>query len=193
MTDEQTNEAPAKRPPGRPRKTPSHVKRTPVHQGRGIDDGQDPLDNFEYRPYESQDVLAIDADTVRSIEREWGYSLLWVMYECAGKPFPDRVNWRKRNGYADVRKENFGGCLAHMADKDGRITKEGLVLMARPMQIQRMAQAHDERAAKNAIEQMKRSHMTEGVDVPMPEGGKHPSALAKNRHQQSFEPFKMPD
>jgi hypothetical protein len=192
MTDEQTNEA---RPPGRPRKAPSHVKRQPMRKPmrRGDDDGQDPLENFEYRPYEQDNPLAIDPDIVRGIEREWGFSLLWVMFECNGKPFPDRVNARKRNGYADVRRGNFGGSLDYLCDKDGRITKEGLILMARPVQIQRMAEQHEKRAAKGAIEQMKQSHATEGVDVPMPEGGKHPSALAKNRHQQSFEPFKIPD
>jgi hypothetical protein len=196
MTDEQTSsEAPATKRPGRPRGTTKkrNAVREPVHQGRGHDDGQDPLENFEYRPFEAQDVLAIDHDTVRSIRDEWGFSLLWVMYETMGKPFPDRVNWRKRNGYAEIHKGNFGGLLDHLCDKDGRIVKEGLVLMARPVQIQRMAEAHDKRAAKEAVTQMQKSHMTDGVDVSMPDGGRHPSALAKNRHQQSFEPLKVPD
>jgi hypothetical protein len=192
MSDEQQQPeaTPAKRGPGRPKK--SNAKRQPQHEPvhRGRDDEPDVLENFEYRPFEAQDALAIDMDTVLSIEREWGYSLLWVMFECAGKPFPDRVSWRKRNGYAEVHRGNFNGALDHLCDKDGRITKEGLILMARPTQIQRMAEAHEERAAKHAIEQMKRSHMEEGVDV---KGGDHPSALAKNRHRQTFEPVKIPD
>jgi hypothetical protein len=200
MTDEQQPETTtAKRPPGRPKgsikrrnanRAPMHE---PVHQGRTGGDEPDMMENFEYKPFEAQDALAIDFDTVLSIEREWGYSLLWVMFECVGKPFPDRVNWRKRNGYAEVTKGNFDGALDHLCDKDGRITKEGLVLMARPVQIQKMAQAHEERAAKHAIEQMKRSHMEEGVDVSMPGGGKHPGARAKNMHRQTFEPVKIPD
>jgi hypothetical protein len=164
-----------------------------VHRGRGDDDGQDPLENFEYRPYEQHNPLAIDPDIVRGIEREWGFSLLWVMFECNGQPFPDRVNARKRNGYADVHKGNFGGALDHLCDKDGRITKGGLILMARPTQIQRMAEAHEKRATEQAVSQMKASHQLEGVNVSMPGGGDHPSALAKNRHKQTFEPFKIPE
>jgi hypothetical protein len=81
----------------------------PTHRGRGSDDGQDPLQGFEYRPYEAENPLSIDPDIVRSIEREWGYSLLWVCYECNGKPFPNLVSACKRNGYAEVKKGNFGG------------------------------------------------------------------------------------
>jgi len=92
-----------------------------------------------------------------------------------------------------VKKGNFGGTLDHLCDKDGRITKEGLVLMARPIEIQRMAQAHEEKQAKDAIERMKAAHAEEGVDVSMPGGGKHPGARAKNMHRQTFEPVKIPD
>jgi hypothetical protein len=89
MTNEtQTDTETAKRPPGRPKgakgkpKLPP-VHRDPVHRGahhRAADDGQDPLDNFEYRPFEQENFLSIDPDICRSIEREWGYSLLWVCY-----------------------------------------------------------------------------------------------------------------
>jgi hypothetical protein len=81
-----------------------------------------------------------------------------------------------------------------MADKhDGGIRHEGLVLMARPVEIQRLAKHHDDRAGKNAIEQMKASHAEEGLaGVSMPEGNSA-VARAKNRHQQSFEPFKIPE
>jgi hypothetical protein len=189
MSNEQADETTAKRPPGRPKgaKTKRSTERAPVHKGAhsSDDDGQDPLDGFEYRPYEQDNPLSIDPDIVRGIEREWGYSLLWVCFECNGKPFPNLVSARKRNGYAEVRRGNFGGALDHLCDKDGRIVREGLVLMARPMEIQRMAVAHDVRAAKAAIENMRRSHAEEGVPV---EGGDHPSALAKNRHRQNFEP-----
>jgi hypothetical protein len=195
MTDEQQPETTTKRGPGRPKKSNAkrQPQRQPVHQGRNGDDESDVLQNFEYRPFEAQDALAIDFDTVLSIEREWGYSLLWVMFECCGKPFPDRINWRRRNHYAEVKKGNFGGTLDHLCDKDGRITKEGLVLMARPIEIQRMAQAHEEKQAKDAIERMKAAHAEEGVDVSMPGGGKHPGARAKNMHRQTFEPVKIPD
>jgi hypothetical protein len=191
MSDEQQAETPTKRPPGRPRKAPPHVKRQPVHKGRssGDDDGQNPFENFEYRPFEQENSLSIDKDIVRGIEKEWGYSLLWVAYEVNGKPFPSLVSARKRNGYAEVKKGNFGGALDHMADKnDGGIRHEGLMLMARPCEIQRMAKAHDDRAAKAAIENMRRSHSEEGLSgISMP-GGNDPVARRKNAHRQTFEP-----
>jgi hypothetical protein len=152
-------------------------------------DDPDPLENFECRPYEQDNPLAIDPEIVRGIEREWGFSLLWVCFEAGGKPFPDRVNARKRNGYAEVKRGNFGGALDHMCDKhDGGIRHEGLMLMARPMEIQRIAKAHDDRAAKAAIENMRRSHSEEGLSgVSMP-GGNDPVARKKNTHRQTFEP-----
>jgi hypothetical protein len=198
MTDEQDtgSEVPAKRQPGRPRGSTKRrtVAREPMHRGPRHDDGQDPLEGFEYRPHEHENPLSIDLGIVRSIEREWGYSLLWVCFEAAGKPFPALVNTRKRNGYCEVRKGNFGGCLDHMCDKnDGGIRHEGLVLMARPMQIQRMAQAHDKRAAKDAIAQMQASHKLEGVSgITMPEGNVA-HARAKNTHKRSFEPGPIPE
>src|SRR6516225_315514 len=115
MSDEQQTETSEKRSPGRPKGSKTK-RREPVHRGahRDDDDGQDPLDNFEYRPYEQDNPLAIDPEIVRGIEKEWGYSLLWVCYECNGKPFPNLVSARKRNGYADVVKGNFNGALDHL-------------------------------------------------------------------------------
>jgi len=75
-----------------------------------------------------------------------------------------------------------------MCDKDGRIHKEGLVLMGRPLQIERKAKAHDARMAQAAVSQMKSSHQLEGVSgVTMPEGN-NAAARAKNVHRQTYEP-----
>jgi hypothetical protein len=195
MSDEQQAETTEKR--GRPKGSrdkpkPPPVRRDPVHRGahhRADDDGQDPLDGFEYRPYTQDNPLSIDPDIVRGIERDWGYSLLWVCYENCGKPTPNLVSARQKNGYAPVTKGNFGGALDFMCDKhDGGIRHEGLMLMARPTQIQRMAEAHDKRAAKAAVDHMKASHQVEGLNVSMPGGGDHPSALRQNRHRSTFEP-----
>jgi hypothetical protein len=195
MTDETQAETSTKRSPGRPRKAPSHVKRQPVHKPmRSGGDEPDIMEGFEYKPFEQENPLSIDADIVKSIEREWGYSLLWVCYEANGKPFPQLVSSRKRNGYAEVKRGNFGGALDHMCDKhDGGIRHEGLMLMARPMEIQRIAKAHDDRAAKAAIENMRRSHSEEGLSgISMP-GGNDPVARKKNAHRQTFEPGPIPE
>jgi hypothetical protein len=197
MSDEPAQATETKRSPGRPKgaKTkPRKIEREPLRQplhepmhGRADDER---LENYEFTPYEAHDALHIDIDTVRMIRDEYGYSLMWIVHEAAGKPFPDLVNARRRNGFGYVTRGNFGGALDFMSDKDGRIAKEGLVLMARPYQIEQKARAHDRKQALGAIDQMKRSHMDEGVNVP---GGDHPSALAKNRHRQTFEPVKIPD
>jgi hypothetical protein len=201
MSNDQT-EATEKRSPGNPRgpKTkpkPPPVRRDPVHRGahRGDADGQDPLDNFEYRPFEQENALAIDPEIVRGIRDDWGYCLLWVCYEVTGRPFPQLVNARQRNGYAPVTKGNFGGCLDYLTDKhDGGIRHEGLMLMARPVEIEHMAKAHDKRAAKAAIENMRRSHAEEGVSGVTIPGGNDPAALRQNRHRQTFEPLpKIPE
>src|SRR5215469_3840411 len=96
MSDEQADtETTAKRPPGRPKGSKTKrrtVAREPIHKGAHHgrdDDGQDPLEGFEYRPYEQENPLSIDPDIVRAIEREWGYCLLWVCFEANGKPFPN--------------------------------------------------------------------------------------------------------
>ena len=195
MSDQQSEPATEKR--GRPKGSrdkpkPPPVRRDPVHRGahhRAADDGQDPLDNFEYRPYEQDNPLSIDPDIVRSVERDWGFSLLWVCYENCGKPTPNLVSARIKNGYAPVKRGNFDGALDHMCDKhDGGIRHEGLMLMARPIEIQRMAEAHDKRAARGAIENMRRSHAEEGLsNISMPEGNSG-SALRQNRHRTSYEP-----
>src|SRR5262249_49559202 len=123
MSDEQADTETTKRSPGRPKGSKTKrrsVAREPLHRGPHYDDGYgDRLENFEFTPFEATNPLSIDADTVRSIRDEYGFSLMWVVHECAGKPFPDLVNARKRNGFAEVRAENFGGMLAHMADKSG--------------------------------------------------------------------------
>jgi hypothetical protein len=191
MSDEQQAEPTEKRSPGRPKGAKTKPK-PPPHRGashRGDDDGQDPLDNFEYRPFEAENPLSIDSEIVRGIERDWGYSLLWVAYEVNGKPFPQLVSARQRNGYAPVTKGNFGGALDFMCDKhDGGIRHEGLMLMARPMEIQRIATAHDKHAADAAITNMRRSHADEGLsNISMPEGN-NAAARAKNRHKSTFEP-----
>jgi hypothetical protein len=180
-----------KRSPGRPRGSTSkrRVKPPPPQREPHHDDGHgDILEGFEYRPFERDNPLAIDPDIVRGIERDWGYSLLWVCYENCGKPTPNLVSARVKNGYAPVTRGNFGGALDFMADKhDGGIRHEGLMLMARPTEIQRQADAYKKRAAKAAVDHMKASHQVEGLNVSMPEGNSA-SALRQNRHRSTFEP-----
>jgi hypothetical protein len=190
MSDEQQAETAGKRSPRRPRGSRTskrHIK-PPPHRG-SHSGSDDVLEGFEYKPFEQENPLSIDADIVRGIERDWGYSLLWVCFENCGVPTPNLVSARVKNGYAPVQRGNFGGALDHMCDKrDDGIRHSGLMLMARPTQIEEMARRHDKRAAKAAVDHMKASHQAEGLNVSMPGGGDHPSALRQNRHRSTFEP-----
>ena len=80
--------------------------------------------------------------------------------------------------------------MDHLCDRDGYIRRDGLLLEGLPIQIYEMARAHRDRAAKDAVQQMKRSHSTEGVPV---EGGRHESALRHNKHRQTFEKIEIPE
>ena len=83
--------------------------------------------------------------------------------------------------------------LDYLCDREGRIVKGGLVLMARPYQIDDMARSYERKAAKRAIEDMKRKHSDEGVNVSMPGGGRDPLAREHNQHRTSYEPFVIPE
>jgi hypothetical protein len=201
-SEAQPIKAKAKRRAGRPKKKinvdraplrePLHEPlREPLHGG-DPDNDIDPIAGFEFKPYEAKSSQHIDREIIQAIERDYGYSLLWVTYEVAGKPFPEFVIARQRNRFAKVKRGNFGGLLDHMCDRDDLVTVTGSVLMGRPIQIETMARKYDKRMAKHAVEQMKTSHKTQGVDVPMP-GANTPETLARNRHRQSFEPFRADD
>jgi hypothetical protein len=173
-----------KRSPGRPRGSTSkrHVKPPPQ---RKPDFDPDYLENFEYSPDDAPDRLGIDKDILTAIKQDWGYITRWICFECMGQPTPDHVSLRMRNGFAEIRRGNFGGLLDHLCDKDGRIVRTGLVLMARPIEIERKGKAAEARKANDQKAQNQRSHQLEGVNVG---GGDHPSALRQNRQRSTFEP-----
>jgi hypothetical protein len=68
-----------------------------------------------------------------------------------------------------------------------------VVLMARPAEIDDMARAYERKAAKKAVEDMRRKHSDEGVNVTMPGGGRDPTARQHNRHGSSFERVEIPE
>jgi hypothetical protein len=120
---------------------------------------------------------------------------LWVCAENCGKPTPQLVSARKKNGYAEVHRGNFNGALDHMCGKhDDGIRHEGLILMARPVQIERIAKQYDARAAKAAIENMRKSHRDEGVSgVTMPDANVE-HVRKRNAHRTTYEEGpKIPD
>src|SRR5262249_12560773 len=122
-----------------------------------------------------------------SIEHDYGYRLQWNAETVLGQPQEQSMASHRRNGFQEVRKGSFGGLLDFLCDREGRIAKDGVVLMARPCEIDDMARTHERKAAPRAIDDMKRKHSDEGVNVTMPGGGRDPTARSHNRHGSSFE------
>ena len=147
---------------------------------------------FVYQPFENINPLHIDTEILRSIEHDYGYRLQWNAETVLGQPQEQAMASHIRNGFQEVRKGSFGGLLDYLCDREGRIAKDGLVLMARPAQIDDMARTYERKAARRAIEDMKRKHSDEGVNVSMPGGGKDPTARSRNRHGSSFERVEIP-
>ena len=188
--DEQLETEAPKR--GRPRSS-RNAKRQPVHRGRGSD--APPVRVISYTPYEPKSSTSIPNDIVQEIWDYYDGHLQWCVFEAAGKPTPEWISARQKNGFVDCRHGDFDGKLDYLCGPDGRMVVGGLILMCRPRQYEEQARSYEKRKAALNIEQMKQSHSEQGVDVSMPGGGSHPSARARNIHKQSYEPgpVKIPD
>lgn len=145
--------------------------------------------DFTYHPFEQNNPLHIDDEVVRMIALDYGFALQWCAETVLGQPQDDVMSFRRKNGFAEVMKGNFGGALDHLCDRDGRVTKGGQVLMGRPVEIEKYARDYEARLTKGAITDMQKKHSDEGLDVS---GGDHPSALRNNRHRRSYTPH-IPD
>jgi hypothetical protein len=188
MSDQQAETA-EKRRPGRPSK--AKPKRPPVHKGPHDDDGYgDRIEQYEFIPFESHDKFYIDRDLVKNFERDYGRRLMWVALECMGKPLDDFVNARRRNGWEEMPSRQTGGpgIFDYLGVRDGVVKVENMVLMHQPIEVNEKARAYEKRQAEAAIRQMRQSHALEGLNVSMPGGGQHESALRQNRHRTSYEP-----
>src|SRR5215467_3197894 len=150
MTDadkpQEKPEQPAKR--GRP-KLKRMPMRPPRETIRQMQERESELyANFVYQPFENINPLHIDTEILRSIEHDYGYRLQWNAETVLGQPQEQAMASHKRNGFQEVRKGSFGGLLDYLCDREGRIAKDGLVLMARPAEIDDMARTYERKAAR---------------------------------------------
>jgi hypothetical protein len=193
MSDKQADTETPKR--GRPRGSTSKRQpvHRPVHRGpHGDDDDPDRVEKYVYVPHEARDKFYIQKDITDSIERDWGQKLQWMALEILGKP-NDLTSFRQ-NLWEEVRAGDFEGQFDHFGIRDGIVCVERVALFRRPIEMHRKAVTYRDREAAAPIVGNIRKHSVEGVDVPMPGGGGHPSALAKNRFVRSYEPGpKIPD
>jgi len=186
MTDEQVEtETPRRGRPKGSRNAKRHPLREPVHRGRDEEPYRD--QRYEFYPHESKDKFYIPKDITDSIAAEWGQALMWMALEILGQP-NEFIASRRRNQWEEVRAGDFEGQFDHFGIKDGIIRIEGMALFRQPIEKHRKARAYDKRQADAPIVGNIRKHSVEGIDVSMPGGGDHPSALAKNRHVRSYEP-----
>jgi hypothetical protein len=132
--------------------------------------------------------LHFPAEILWQLEHEWGYVGIWAAFEVCGKPV-NNANIRRRQGYQEAHRDNFQGLLKpYVPRREGAIIHEGMIFLVIEKSRYLKLKGLEKRQADAAKENMQKSHALQGVDVSMPGGGSHPSALAKNRHRQSFEP-----
>jgi hypothetical protein len=194
MSDETQSETETpKRSPGRPRGSTS--KHKPMHRGR-LDPRRPrapPVKVISYTPYEPKSSTNIPTEIVQEIWDYYDGHLQWCVFEAGGKPTPEWISARQKNGFVDCRRGDFDGLLDFLAGPDGRMVTGGLVLMCRDRRYQEAALAYQARQADTPKVELRHAHAEQGVDVSMPGGGSHPSARAQNRHKTSYEPVKIPE
>jgi len=105
--------------------------------------------NFVYNPDLPGSPFDIDPAILRTIA-EYGFVVEWHVREVGGKLMDRFITGRAHNRWAPVKRGNFGGVVDHLANRDGYIYRDGLMLEGLPIQIYQMAVAHRERAAREA-------------------------------------------
>ena len=96
--------------------------------------------------------------------------------------------------WTPVHQDDFDGIFNGMwmpKGTPGEIRNEGLVLMARPIELSKRAKLGDR---KRALEQVQiKENSLRGGDLPVSLDARHPSAVNSNRISKSFERIAIPD
>jgi len=195
MTDELETDSVERR--GRPKGSrnkpkPPPGRREPPHRGPHLGPHRSdapPVRVISYQPYEPKSSTTIPNDIVQEIWDYYDGHLQWCCFEVAGKPTPEWISARQKNGFVDCRRGDFDGKLDFLAGPDGRMVVGGLVLMCRPREYEDQARSYEKRKARQQVAQNEASHATQGIDVTMPGGGQHETALRQNKHNRSYVPY----
>lgn len=144
----------------------------------------------EYDPGEdSEDRLKISADLFPP-----GFSFQWVTNSVLGQEMPEFRSRFERKGWTPVHQEDFDGVFdgKFMArGKEGEITVDGLVLMARPMEFTNRAKKEEQRKAREAV-LIKQQQLTGGEMPGVTLDSRHPSAMRTNKINVTVEPVSIP-
>lgn len=144
-------------------------------------------------PHESgPDRLHIPQHIVNKLKNDYGMSLQWVTHSVYGKEEPQIRASMEKTGWTPIHPEDFEGVFDGMftpKGQDGEINMEGLVLMARPVQITEKARSRERRDAKTPVQI--REHAIKGGDLPGVTGASHPSV--RNTIMRERERIEIPD
>jgi len=184
------NEEVEKRPRGRPRKNPL-VEREPIHEPKSSRMQASPnwetIDPFSEA---SADRFKIDPAILPD-----DLAFMWVTDTVYGQPDPQHRMTFEKGGWTPVHQSDFDGQLDGMFMKKGdrgEINNGGLVLMARPVELQIRAK-HRERKAANEPIQIKEQALR-GGDLPgVSLDPDHPSARRYNHITKTMERIEIPE
>lgn len=180
-----------KRPRGRPRKNPV-VEREPARAPQRAYNMRAKPNWVDVDPMiiDSNNELHISADRIPD-----GLSMMWVRESVHGQPDPRNRMKFEQGGWTPVHQDDFDGQFNGIwmqKDAPGEINHGGLVLMARPNELQRRARLKQEMEANEAIRI--REAALKGGDIPdVTMDTQHPSARQYNRINRTMERVQIPD
>lgn len=184
-------EAQIKRGPGRPRKNPV-MEREPQR-----DPSVNPLKMRAKPNWETMDMDALDTPDRLSVPPHLipeGMALQWVTSTVYGQAMTQHRADFERRGWTPVHQEDFNGMLDGMfmaKGQDGEITVDGLVLMARPKELNIKAHQRDQNNARREV-QLKEQALR-GGDIPnVSLDTTHSTAINSNRLGKSVERIEVP-
>lgn len=147
-------------------------------------------EEFDPSEVESPDRLHISKADIPD-----GMDLRWVRDSSFGQPDPQWRGRAEKAGWTPVHPSDFDGMYDGKFSKKGseeEINIDGLVLMARPLEISRKAKIADRRRAIEQVqikEQAWRSGDLQGVSLDT----RHSTALQTNRINKSLERIEIPE
>lgn len=177
-----------KKGPGRP-KNPG-VEREPTRPNWKMKAGANWEDVTEDDLEESPDRLRIPRSEIPE-----GIDLQWVTDSIFGQPMPERRASFEKRGWTPVHQEDFDGCLNGKfmpRGKEGEIKVDGMVLMARPLELSIKAKKRDRRAALEQVA-VKEQALTGGDLSKVSLDSRHETALRSNKINKSYERIAIPE
>lgn len=123
-----------------------------------------------------------------------GMSLQWVTSSVLGQSMAQHRSTFERTGWTPVHQEDFDYRFNGMfmpRNADGEITVEGLVLMARPIELTEKARQRDRRQAREQLEIKERAFKSGEIPNVTLDAG-HESALRTNKISRTYERIEVP-